>query len=137
MTTYANLADVATRLGRSITSTEEVAQVNAWLADIDALIAQRIPTLAALVAAGAPTTAVVVMVEANAVVRKVRNPEGKVSENIDDYQYRLNPEAARGELFLTEEEWASLSPGSGQGAFSVRPYFAPDTTLDSTLLGWS
>lgn len=119
--TYANVTDVGTRLGRPITTADEIAQVNAWLADVEALILSRIPTLAADVTAGAPSEAVVVMVEANAVVRKVRNPEGKVSEDIDDYRYRLSENAARGELFLTDEEWALLEPGSGGGAFTIVP----------------
>lgn len=123
---YATLTDVSTRLGRSITTDAELAQVNAWLADVETLILSRIPTLAALIAAGAPSQGIVVMVEANAVIRKIRNPEGKVSEDIDDYRYRLNADAARGDLFLTDPEWALLSPGNGSGAYSVTPYFAPD-----------
>lgn len=119
--TYANVNDVSTRLGRPISDATEIAQVNAWLGDVEALILARIPALATGVSAGLPTEAVVVMVEANAVVRKVRNPEGKVSERIDDYDYRLNENAGRGDLFLTDEEWALLEPGSGQGAFTITP----------------
>jgi hypothetical protein len=133
---YATLTDVSTRLGRPITSTDEISQVLAWLDDIEALILTRIPTLDALVTAGTPTSAIVVMVEANAVIRKVRNPDGKVSEDIDDYSYRLNADAARGDLFLTDGEWALLAAGSSSGAFSVRPYFETDETA-SELLGWS
>lgn len=123
---YATLTDVSTRLGRPITSTDEVVQVNAWIEDVEALILARIPTLVADVATGTPSAALVAMVEATAVIRKIRNPEGKVSEDIDDYRYRLNAEAARGDLFLTDAEWVLLSPSSGGGAFSVSPYFAPD-----------
>lgn len=119
--TYANVTDVGTRLGRPITSTDEIAQVNAWLSDVESLILSRIPTLVDDVTAGVPSEALVVMVEANAVVRMVRNPEGKVSEDIDDYRYRLSENAARGALFLTDEEWALLEPGSGQGAFTIVP----------------
>lgn len=119
---HAHIADVAARLGRPITDPDEVNQVNAWLADVDALITSRIADYEALVGAGTPSVAVAVMVEANAVVRKIRNPEGKVSEDIDDYRYRLNADAARGDVFLTSEEWALLSPGSGGEAFTIRPY---------------
>lgn len=119
--TYAVLADVATRLGRPITDANEVAQVNAWLGDVEALILARIPGLAAGVAGGVPSEAVVKMVEANAVVRKVKNPDGKQNERIDDYSYGLNADAARGDLFLTDAEWALLEPGSGEGAFTIRP----------------
>ncbi|GIG27182.1 Gp19/Gp15/Gp42 family protein [Cellulomonas denverensis] len=122
--TYAVLTDVATRLGRPITDTNEVAQVNAWLSDIEALILSRIPDLAAQIADGHPTEAVVKMVEANAVIRKIKNPDGKQNERIDDYSFGLNTDAARGDLFLTDEEWALLEPGSGEGAFTIRPYAA-------------
>lgn len=122
--TYAVLADVATRLGRPITSSEEVAQVNAWLGDIEALILARIPDLADRVTEGNPTAAIVKMVEANAVVRKIKNPDGKQNERIDDYSYGLSADAARGDLFLTDAEWALLEPGSGEGAFTIRPYGA-------------
>src|SRR5690554_840820 len=97
---YANVTDVSTRLGRPITDADEIAQVNAWLSDVSALIEARIPNIAARVADGQPSAAVVAMVEANAVIRKVLNPEGKVSEDIDDYRYRLNENARRGEVFL-------------------------------------
>ncbi len=122
--TYAVLTDVATRLGRPITNPDEVAQVNAWLADIEALVLGRIPDLADRVSAGNPTEAVVKMVEANAVIRKIKNPDGKQNERIDDYSYGLNTDAARGDLFLSDEEWALLLPGSGEGAFTIRPYGA-------------
>lgn len=122
--TYALLTDVATRLGRPITDPDEVAQVNAWLADVEALILTRIPDLGAHVSEGRPTPAVVTMIEANAVIRKIKNPDGKQNERIDDYSYGLNTDAARGDLFLTDEEWALLAPGSGEGAFTIRPYSA-------------
>lgn len=136
--THAAVADVSTRLGRPITSTPEIAQVNAWLGDVEAQILARIPGFAAAVIAGAPSTAVVVMVEANAVIRKIRNPDGKVSEDIDDYRYRLNADAARGDLFLTDEEWAWLTPESPSAAFTVTPYglagFRTDSPVD---VDWS
>lgn len=124
--TYANVTDVSTRLGRPITDPNEVAQVEAWLGDVESLILARIPDLHDAVDAGQPTAATVVMVEATAVVRKVRNPDGKQNERIDDYSYGLSAEAARGELFLTDDEWALLLPRSSSEAFSTRPGFEPD-----------
>jgi hypothetical protein len=119
---YANIADVSTRLGRPITDADEIAQVNAWIEDVEAIITARIPDLDTRVADGAPTATVVAMVVANAVIRKIKNPDGKVSEGIDDYNYRLNENSRKGELFLTDEEWALLLPGAGEGAFTIRPY---------------
>lgn len=127
--TYANVSDVSTRLGRPITDPNEVAQVEAWLDDVEALILARIPDLAENVAAGKPSASLVAMVEANAVVRKVKNPDGKQNERIDDYSYGLNADAARGDLFLTDAEWGLLTPASASGAFSTRPGFEPDRPL--------
>lgn len=127
--TYATVADVGTRLGRPITEPAEVAQVNAWLGDVESLILARVPNLVELVDDGRPTAATVAMIEANAVIRKVKNPDGKQNERIDDYSYGLNADAARGDLFLTDAEWALLLPVSASGAFSTRPGFEPDCGL--------
>lgn len=123
---YATVTDVSTRLGRPITSEDEVAQVGAWLEDAETLILARIPDLAMLVSEGAPPASVVAMIEANAVVRKVRNPEGYTSETIDDYTYRRGEDSRRGELFLTDDEWALLRPPGSSVAFSTRPGFESD-----------
>jgi len=118
--TYATVVDVSTRLGRPITDPDEVAQVQAWLDDAEAVILSRIPTLPDLLGAGAPTVATLVMVESNAVIRKIRNPEGYTSETIDDYTYRYNEQVRRGDIFLTDEEWAVLTPGHS-GAWTISP----------------
>jgi len=125
---YATITDVSTRLGRPISDSLEVAQVTAWIGDIEALILARIPTLAGLITAGSLATETVTMVEANAVIRKIRNPDGKQNEKIDDYSYGLNANAARGELFLSDDEWDLLTPNASSGAFTVTPYGLPGYT---------
>lgn len=119
--TFATISDVSTRLGRPITDLNEVAQVQAWLEDIEAIILNRLPDLATRVAAGSPSVAVVAAVESNAVIRKIKNPDGKVSEGVDDYNYRLNENARKGELFLTDDEWDLLTPGAPDGAWTITP----------------
>jgi hypothetical protein len=119
--TFATISDVSTRLGRPITDPNEVAQVEAWLEDIEAIILNRLPDLPARVATGSPSVAVVAAVESNAVIRKIKNPDGKVSEGVDDYNYRLNENARKGELFLTDDEWDLLTPGSPDGAWTIVP----------------
>jgi hypothetical protein len=116
----ASVQDVATSLGRPITSTEEIAQVNQWLGNAELLIRARLGDVALLDAEA------VAYVETEAVVRKVRNPDGKVSEDIDDYRYRYGENAASGAIFITDAEWALLAPGGGSGAFSVTPGFVSD-----------
>lgn len=124
---YANVTDVQIRLGRPITSAAEIAQVTAWLTDVEALIKVRIPDLDQRVALGQIDEAIVALVEAQVVVRKVKNPDGKQNERIDDYSYGLNTDAARGDLFLTDEEWALLLPVSATGAFTIRPFGEPSS----------
>lgn len=124
--TYANVTDVSTRLGRPINSPDEIAQVNAWLGDVERLILRRLPNLDDYITDGTVDADDVVRVEAQAVIRKILNPEGKVAEDIDDYRYRYNENTRRGELFLTDEEWAAITPVAASGAFSTRPGFEPD-----------
>lgn len=118
--TYASVQDVATRLGRPISDEAERAQVEAWLGDIENIIVGRIPDLADRIQAGKPTADVVKMLEANAVVRVVRNPDGKIQERIDDYSYGL-AQSTRAGLYLTDDEWALLSPGGSDGAWTIHP----------------
>lgn len=123
---YATVSDVQVRLGRPITASGEVGQVTAWLTDVEALIRVRIPDLDQRVLLGQIAQSIVSMVEAQAVVRKVKNPDGKQNERIDDYSYGLTTDSARGDLFLTDDEWALLLPVSVGGAFTIRPFGVPD-----------
>src|SRR5690606_26615651 len=70
---YANLTDVSERLGRPITDPDEVAQVNAWIGDVESLIRSRLPSFEPGLE-GQPSIEVATMVVANAVIRKVKNP---------------------------------------------------------------
>ena len=109
---YANVTDVAATLGRPITSSDEIAQVNAWIKGCELKIKARLGNLADL------DLDILTYVIGEAVARRVRNPEGKQNERIDDYSYGLAQEAARAEIYLTDEEWAMLAPsGSTDGAW--------------------
>lgn len=118
--TYAVVTDVAVRLGRTVSDAVEIAQINAWIADAEAFIANKIPDIAARVDAGRPTADTVKAVVAAAVCRKVLNPEGKKDQRVDDFSYGLHPDAARADIHFTDDEWALLTPDSGaQGAFTA------------------
>lgn len=118
----ATVNDVATRLGRSFAEGSETAQVEAWISDVEAMISARIPDINERLESGILSAHVVSAVIANSVIRKVKNPDGKQNERIDDYSYGLTSDAARGELFLTDDEWSLLLPGAVTGAFTIRPY---------------
>lgn len=127
--TYANLTDVSARLGRPITSPDEVAQVNAWLADVESTILERVPDLDERVDGGALSAATVVRIEAGAVVRRILNPGGltSVTRSVDDVHVTERREGqSQSTDWLTDADWAALMPTFARGAFSTRPAFEPD-----------
>ncbi len=102
-------SDVAARLGRPLT-TDETAWVSALLDDAEALLLGRIPTLTARLAAVPPTLSVaaVKQAEAWAVVRVLRNPDGKSQEAIDDYSYTRDKSVAGGGLYISDSDWQTI-----------------------------
>jgi hypothetical protein len=140
--TYATVQDVAARLGREITDPLEVAQVEAWLEDVEDQITARF-LRAALVLADQlaledPTLGTVVRVEANAVIRRMQNPaDGRtsVTRSVDDASITERYESDSVAVGLTDSDWLDLlGSGSDVGAFSTSPGFEPDYTDLSALL---
>lgn len=118
---FTNITEIGKRLGRVITDQAEIDQINAWVADVEALIRGRIPNIDQRVTDDIVTLEDLTRVSSNAVIRKVKNPDGKQNERIDDYSYGLTEDAAKGELFLTDDEWTSLEGFSNSsGAFTIR-----------------
>ena len=130
---YAVLNDVAVRLGRPIIKAEEIAQVGAWLTDIESVIVARFTRagliLAAQVALDNPSIATLIRVEAATVIRKMSNPTGltSVTRSVDDASVTERRDGATASgLGLLDEEWEQLLPDSTSGAFSTRPGFLTD-----------
>lgn len=126
---YAVPLDVEKRLGRPLSPAESL-QVEAWLEDLEAQIVYRIPTFAELVAAGTPSEAVVRAVMCTAIIRVLNNPKGlrQSTVSIDDYSRTetVDTTASSGALYLTDDEWSMLLPGTSGEAFTISPYGAPD-----------
>jgi hypothetical protein len=120
--TYATSTDVADRLGRDLTE-EETRIVTTRLSDAELLIRSRIPDLDDQVTAGTISVDVVKMIEAEAVLRLVRNPEGYTAETDGNYSYQLSVEVASGKLDILPDEWALL--GFKSGAFVVTLFQQP------------
>lgn len=118
--TFAEVDDVLIDLGRQARSEEERKQIESWLAQAEAIIKSRLPNLNVLVNTGRLDEAVVAMVEVWVVARKVKNPDGKQNERVDDYSYGLDQDARRGAIFLTDEEWDLLIPRAASDSFTVR-----------------
>lgn len=104
---YATVDDVAVRWSRDL-SCEEKRLVQVRLDDVERLIRRRIPNLDDRLTAGLVDVEDVVQVEADAVLRLARNPEGFVSETDGNYTYTLSKDLATGRLTITSDEWATL-----------------------------
>ena len=137
--TNATLADVSTRLGRPITLTAEIAQVGAWLGDVEAQIVARFSraglVLAAQIVLDDPSLESVVRVEAEAVIRRIYQPlPGRTSQtrSVDDASVTDRWEggaASPVDGWLTASEWSDLLPSATTSAFSTRPGFEPDAAV--------
>ena len=109
---FATVTDVQARFERQLTDDEQT-RTAVFLEDIEAQILARVPTITD------PLRPLVVVAEANAVIRKFRNPAGLTYESEGNYSYTLGSGAtASSDLSLTDAEWATL--GVGMAAFSVR-----------------
>lgn len=115
---YASSSDVQDRLGRPLTD-DETTQVEALLNDAEVLIKTKVPDLEDQVTAGDLDEAIVVMIEANAVVRLIRNPNGYTSETDGSYSYQINWRLASGSLQILDSEWSLL--GVSAGVFVIHP----------------
>lgn len=117
--TYAQKTDVVARLGRQLTEDEQTL-TETRLADAERMLERRVD-LAAGIADGDFTEADVVQIEADAVIRILRNPDGYTSETDGTYSYRMNWDVASGKLEIRDSEWRSLGVSSGLSMIDVRP----------------
>jgi hypothetical protein len=118
----ATASDVQAIYGETLT-TEETGLVERRLEQVERMLLRRIPDLLEKIADGDLDEADVIDIEAEAVLRVVRNPEGLYSENDGNYGYQLSREAADNSLRILPEEWERLgikpsrmfqiSPGRG------------------------
>lgn len=112
---------VGVELGRPISDDMEFQQIGSWIRRAEIRIERRLGALEDL------DPNVVTDVVVRAVARKVRNPDGFVSESVDDYNYRYNEATRKGEVYITDDEWADLSPGAVDSSVgSTQMYGAPD-----------
>jgi len=104
---YAVAADVTARWARDATP-EEITLIDVRLEDVERKIKRTIPDLDAQVTATTIAEADVVQVEADAVLRLARNPEGYLSESDGSYTYQLRHDLAVGRLEILADEWQAL-----------------------------
>jgi len=104
---YATPEDIEQRLGREL-DVSEATIVAARLDDVEELIFQRIPDLTQKVIDGKLRERLIVMVECEAVMRMIRNPDGYTQETDGNYSYTIDARVASGRLTILPEEWAML-----------------------------
>ena len=115
----ATSTDVAVRWGKALADldAETVALIEVRLGDVERMIKRRITDLAAQISAGDIDVEDVKQVEADAVLRLVRNPDGYLSESDGNYTYMLKSELASGKLEITSEEWEILGVRRARTSF--------------------
>jgi hypothetical protein len=118
---YAEASDVVVRWGKNPAdvAAETTALIEVRLEDVERMLSRRVD-LAAGITAETFVEADVVQVEADAVLRLVRNPEGYISETDGNYTYMLHQQLATGKLEITDEEWETLGVNP-HGMFVIVP----------------
>lgn len=97
---------------RPLSAQEEV-NGQTFLDDGWRLLGLRIPDLQAKVTAGVDDySGLVVATLAVAVLRVMKNPDGKRQESIDDYSWTRDQAVSAGLLYFTTQELDDLNPGS-------------------------
>ena len=123
MADFASTADVAARW-RPL-SAAETTVATALITDASAVLRARVPTIDARVTAGDLPVALPRSVCVQMVLRVLRNPDGLVSEQIDDYGIR-RADSATGTLYVTDDELSLLTEAPGSGAaFTAYPAYTP------------
>lgn len=119
---YASADDVAALLARELDAAE-TAMVDRRLDQVERMILRKIPDLAGQTEAGQIDADDVRDIEAEAVLRVVRNPDGIYSESDGSYTYTKSAAAADNSLRLTAEEWETLGVRVGK-MFTIVPTVA-------------
>lgn len=114
---YATIEDVETRIGRELSDSERDL-ARALLGDALLIIHSRCPDLDERVENGEISADVVRMIQANMVVRVLRNPEGIRQETDGDYSYTIAASTPVGDgLSLTRQELSMLCGRGTIGSF--------------------
>jgi hypothetical protein len=116
------ISDLEARF-RPLTDAEK-ANAQALLDDAWAIANVQVPMLASSLDSGAVQGNVVRAVVSAMVLRVLRNPEGWVTEAVDDWSGRRGEATGSGALYLSSDELALIGASIGRprrGAFSITP----------------
>lgn len=104
---YATATDVTDRWGEEITDTAVTTLITTRLGDVERMIKRRITDLDDR-AEDEDYLADLIQIEADAVLRLARNPEGFLSESDGSYTYMLQQQLTTGRLEILPDEWETL-----------------------------
>ena len=104
---YASAADVVALWAKE-PEPEVMVLIERRLEQVERMIRRRIPSLDTLTAASATFLADLIDIEADVVLRLVRNPEGYISETDGAYTYQLQTDLSGGRLVVLNDEWTAL-----------------------------
>ncbi|MDF0531743.1 Gp19/Gp15/Gp42 family protein [Tsukamurella sp. 8F] len=119
----ATASDVRTLWGKDGLTTEETATVERRLSQLERAIIRRIPDFIDKCDSDQGYRADAVDIEADAVLRLMRNPDGLLSETDGSYTYmkRQDDDAPAGRLELTADEWKTLGYVRSSGLAVITP----------------
>lgn len=123
---YATAADVVTLWAKE-PETEVMVLIERRLEQVERMIKRRIPDLDLQVGLSATFLADLVDVEADAVLRLVRNPEGYISETDGAYTYQLQADLNTGKLQVLDDEWTTLGVFRLSRMSTIAPLFVMPT----------
>lgn len=104
---YATAQDVVTLWAKE-PEPEVMALIGRRLEQVERMIRRRITNLDTRVDESDTFRADLIDIEADAVLRLVRNPEGYLSETDGTYTYQLQSDLTTGRLQILDEEWTIL-----------------------------
>lgn len=121
MASPAVIEDLTARSFRPLTEAEQTVGVT-LLEDAWTLIVSQRPHAEDRVVDDYGFRSLVIQVQCAMVLRVLRNPDGKLEEQIDDYRYRRDSATSTGVLYLTDAELALLGAGDAgsDGAWTIR-----------------
>lgn len=116
--------DLSNRALRTLSSAELTAAPY-LLADAWAIILSARPSVATRLDAGTTSNLpeLLVQIECAMVLRVLSNPDGKLEEQVDDYEYRFDSARSTGALYLSDAELELLGLGdtASNSAFTIKP----------------
>ena len=123
---YATAQDVVTLWAKE-PEPEVMILIERRLEQVERLIRRRIPDLDTRVSLSETFEADLIDIEADSVLRLVRNPEGYLSETDGVYTYQLQNDLSTGKLQVLDDEWTILGVYRLSRMSTITPLFVMPT----------